>query len=175
MRHRPCRRAKKRGRPRKKGDKVNWAALDGTRLPLVHTDADKRVRSAQVWAKCLGSMVKWVAVEYLREDSTMAVRKPYFCTDTERDWQWVLERYGLRFPIESSAMPNNSWASPTAKAPTGPRSRTISTSPGLPSRSQRQPTTCPCQRKKEGHSLWPNSSHTITTLPSLSDFRWCAE
>lgn len=92
--------AKKRGRPRKKGGKINWGALDEVQLPMVHTDAEKRVRSAQVWVKCLGRTVKLVAVEYLREDGTMMTRKLYFCTDPERDWQWILERYGLRFQIE---------------------------------------------------------------------------
>ena len=91
---------KKRGRPRKKGGKLYWGALDEAQLPLVHTDAEKRVRSAQVWVKCLGRAVKLVAVEYLREDGTMMTRKLYFCTDAERDWKWILERYGLRFQIE---------------------------------------------------------------------------
>ena len=92
--------AKKRGRPRKKGDKVNWGALDEAQLPLVHADAEKRVRAAQVWVKCLGRTVKLVAVEYLRQDGTMMTRKLHFCTDPEREWQWILERYGLRFQIE---------------------------------------------------------------------------
>lgn len=90
----------RRGRPAVKGKKINWDEVDNDKLPLVYEDEEKRVRSSEVWVKCLGRRVLLVAVEYLREDGTMLCRKLYFCTSAVKDWQWVLERYGIRFQIE---------------------------------------------------------------------------
>ena len=90
----------RRGRPAVKGKKINWDEVDNDKLPLVYEDEEKRVRSSEVWVKCLGRRVLLVAVEYLREDGTMLCRKLYFCTSVVKDWQWVLERYGIRFQIE---------------------------------------------------------------------------
>lgn len=91
---------KGRGRPRVKGDKVNWSKVDETALPLVMEDQDKRVRSGHIWVKCLRSVVMLVAVEYLRPDGSTQCHKLYFCTDTAKNWEWILERYSLRFQIE---------------------------------------------------------------------------
>jgi hypothetical protein len=89
-----------RGRPPVKGEKVRWNNIDEAQLPLVCDDAEKRVRTGRVWVKCLGRIVKLVSVQYLKEDGSVQCHKLYFCTDSEKDWQWILERYGLRFQIE---------------------------------------------------------------------------
>lgn len=91
---------KGKGRPRVKGDKIHWSDLDEARLPLLYQDQEKKVRTGKVWVKCLGRIVKLVSVEYLRADGSVQCRKLYFCTDTEKDWAWILERYALRFQIE---------------------------------------------------------------------------
>lgn len=91
---------KGRGRPRIKGDKVQWSKVDEVALPLVAEDQDKRVRSGRVWVKCLRRIVKLVSVEYLRPDGSVQCHKLYFCTDVDKNWEWVLERYSLRFQIE---------------------------------------------------------------------------
>lgn len=91
---------KGRGRPRVKGEKVNWSKVDETALPLVTEAQDKRVRSGRVWVKCLRRVVRLVSVEYLRPDGSVQCHKLYFCTDVDKNWEWVLERYGLRFQIE---------------------------------------------------------------------------
>ena len=91
---------KRRGRPAVKGDKIKWDAIDESKLPVVYEDKEKRVRSAKVWVKCLHQVVKLVAVEYLREDGSLQSRKLYFCTDTDKLWDWILDRYGIRFQIE---------------------------------------------------------------------------
>ena len=89
-----------RGRPAVKGAKIKWGAVDEARLPVVYQDQEKRVRSAPVWVKCLGRIVRLVAVDYLRADGSLQARKLYFCTDQAKEWDWILERYGIRFQIE---------------------------------------------------------------------------
>lgn len=89
-----------KGRPAVKGAKIKWDNLDEARLPVVYADEEKRVRSAKVWVKCLRRVVRLVAVEYLKEDGSLQSRKLYFCTDTHKTWEWILERYGIRFQIE---------------------------------------------------------------------------
>ena len=89
-----------RGRPAVKGAKIKWGAVDEARLPVVCQDQEKRVRSAPVWVKCLGRIVRLVAVDYLRADGSLQARKLYFCTDQAKEWDWILERYGIRFQIE---------------------------------------------------------------------------
>jgi hypothetical protein len=91
---------KGRGRPRVKGEKVNWADVDNAALPVVAEDEDKRVRCGLVWVKCLRRLVVLVAVEYLRHDGSLQCHKLYFCTDLSKGWEWILERYSLRFQIE---------------------------------------------------------------------------
>ena len=90
----------KKGRPRKKDGKVDWANVDGGRLPVVCEDCEKRVRCGLVYVKCLKRTVRLVAVDYLKEDGTLFTRKLYFCTDTGRSTEWVLERYHGRYWIE---------------------------------------------------------------------------
>ena len=92
--------AKKQGRPRVKGEKVRWNEVDDTKLPLVRQDAKERVRAGEVYVKSLKRTVRLVAVEYLKEDGSLQSRKLHFCTDTARDWVWILEAYYLRFQIE---------------------------------------------------------------------------
>lgn len=91
---------KGRGRPRVKGAKINWSNVDEVALPLVAQDQDKRVRSGPVWVKCFKRVVMLVAVEYLRPDGSVQCHKLYFCTQVEKNWEWILERYSLRFQIE---------------------------------------------------------------------------
>lgn len=90
----------KKGRPRKKDGKVDWANLDEGRLPVTYEDGEKRVRSGLVYVKCLKRTVRLVAVDYLKEDGTLFTRKLYFCTETGRSAEWVLERYHGRYWIE---------------------------------------------------------------------------
>jgi len=73
-----------RGRPAIKGMKINWMEVDNDKLPLVHEDEEKRVRSSEVWVKCLRRRVLLVAVEYMRENGTILCRKLYFCTSVLR-------------------------------------------------------------------------------------------
>ncbi len=88
------------GRPRKKDGKIDWANLDENRLPIVMQDETAKVRSAIVYVKCLKRQVRLVAVDYLKEDGSLQTRKLFFCTDIERDFDWVMERYHGRFWIE---------------------------------------------------------------------------
>ena len=89
-----------KGRPAVKGAKIKWQELDEEKLPVVYSDSHKRVRTAQVWVKCLRRIVRLVAVEYLKADGCLQCQKLYFCTDTTQTWAWILERYGIRFQIE---------------------------------------------------------------------------
>jgi hypothetical protein len=91
---------RRKGRPAVKGEKIQWDKVVEEKLPLVHSDAEKRIRSAPVWVKSLGRIVRLVAVEYLKEDGRLQSRKLYFCTDREKDWKWILDRYGIRFKIK---------------------------------------------------------------------------
>lgn len=91
---------RRQGRPAVKGDRIQWNAVDDAQLPVVSEDKEKRIRSAKVWVKCLSQIVKLVAVEYLKEDGSLQTRKLYFCTDIDKSWEWILERYGIRFQIE---------------------------------------------------------------------------
>lgn len=89
-----------KGRPRVKGDKIRWSALDEEHLPLVYQDLEKKVRTGKVWVKCLKRIVRLISVEYLKADGSVQSHKLYFCTDTEKDWAWILQAYALRFQIE---------------------------------------------------------------------------
>lgn len=91
---------KGRGRPKSKGDKIDWEKIDDQKLPLVHEDKEKRIRSAKVWVKCLMRLVKLVAVEYLKADGSLQCRKLYFSTDIDMEWSEIFSSYGLRFQIE---------------------------------------------------------------------------
>ena len=91
---------RKKGRPKKKDGKVDWASPDEGRLPVAYEDGEKRVRTGLVHVKCLKRTVRLVAVDYLKEDGTLFTRKLYFCTDPERTFEWVLERYHGRYWIE---------------------------------------------------------------------------
>ncbi len=83
-----------------KGAKLDWSKLDDSKMPLLFEDSQKRVRAGKIYVKCLGRIVQLLAVEYLREDGSVQARKLYFCTNSEMTWEWILERYGLRFQIE---------------------------------------------------------------------------
>ena len=74
--------------------------LDEECLPLIYQDQEKKVRTGKVWVKCLKRIVRLVSVEYLRADDSVQSHKLYFCTDTEKDWTWILQAYALRFQIE---------------------------------------------------------------------------
>lgn len=63
-------------------------------------DETAKVRSVIVYVKCLKRQVRLVAVDYLKEDGSLQTRKLFFCTDIERDFDWVMERYHGRFWIE---------------------------------------------------------------------------
>lgn len=89
-----------RGRPKSKGDKIDWEKIDDKKLPVLHEDKEHRIRSAKVWVKCLSRLVKLAAVEYLKTDGSLQCRKLYFSTDIEMEWFEVLSDYGLRFQIE---------------------------------------------------------------------------
>lgn len=91
---------RKQGRPRKKDGKVDWNNVDGQRLPVLKQDGEKIIRSGLVYVKCLKQTVLLVAVDYLREDGSLFTRKLYFCTDTQRTAEWVLDRYHGRYWIE---------------------------------------------------------------------------
>jgi len=91
---------KKRGRPRKKGEKLDWQNIDDTKLPLIHSDSEKRVRSANVYVKALKRTVLLVATEFLRPDGSMLCRKLFFATDLKAQPMRVLEQYRCRFQIE---------------------------------------------------------------------------
>ena len=89
-----------KGRPRVKDGKLDWGNIDGERLPVVEQGPRMLVRSGLVYVKCLKRTVRLVAVDYLKEDGSLFTRKLYFCTDTDRTAEWVLERYHGRFWIE---------------------------------------------------------------------------
>jgi hypothetical protein len=91
---------KKRGRPRKKGEKVDWQNIDDTRLPLIHSDTEKRVRAGKVYVKALKRIVLLVATEFLREDGSMLCRKLFFATNLDAQPMRVLEQYRCRYQIE---------------------------------------------------------------------------
>jgi len=91
---------KKRGRPRKKGEKVDWANIDEAQLPIIFTDDEKRVRSGKVYVKSLKRIVMLVATEFLRPDGSMLCRKLFFSTNVEAQPLRVLEQYRCRFQIE---------------------------------------------------------------------------
>lgn len=74
--------------------------LDEEKIPLMYEDAEKRVRTGEVWVKCLRRVVRLVMVEYLNGKGEMKSRKLYFTTDRVKTWQWVLKRYRIRFQIE---------------------------------------------------------------------------
>lgn len=88
------------GRPRKKDGKIDWKNVDQQRLPIVHQDAEKIVRSAKVYVKSLLRTVLLVAVEYLKADGTLQTRKLYFSTNLEHTFSFVLDCYQCRFQIE---------------------------------------------------------------------------
>jgi hypothetical protein len=90
----------KRGRPKKKDGRINWDKLNEERLPIVFQNKDKVVRSALAFVDCLKRMVKLVAVDYLKEDGSLLTRKLYFCTDVDKTYDWILERYHGRYWIE---------------------------------------------------------------------------
>lgn len=91
---------RRKGRPRVKGPKIKWDDLDENALPVVWEDSGKRVRSASVWVKCLKRVVRLVSVEYLKGDGSRQSHKLYFSTNAERTYEWILQRYALRFQIE---------------------------------------------------------------------------
>ena len=91
---------RKRGRPRVKAGKIDWKNLDNEALPIVEQDAEKIVRSASVYVKCLKMTVLLVAVDYLKEDGTLQTRKLYFSNRTDWAYTAVLKYYKCRFQIE---------------------------------------------------------------------------
>jgi hypothetical protein len=91
---------RKRGRPAKKEGKIDWKNLDNDRLPIVEQDAEKIVRSALVYVKCLKMTVLLVAVDYLKEDGTLQSRKLYFSNRTDWDFKFILKHYHGRYQIE---------------------------------------------------------------------------
>lgn len=92
--------APKRGRPRKKGGRIDWQNLDDARLPVVLSDGEKRVRAGLVFVKALKRMALLLAVEFLRADGTVASRKLLFSTNLQADPLQVMETYQGRFQIE---------------------------------------------------------------------------
>lgn len=91
---------RKRGRPAKKGGKIDWNNLDNEQLPIVEQDAEKIVRSALVYVKCLKMTVVLVAVDYLKENGTLQNRKLYFSNRTDWDFSFILKHYHCRCQIE---------------------------------------------------------------------------
>jgi Transposase DDE domain len=91
---------RKRGRPATKDGKIDWKNLDNERLPIVEQDAEKIVRSALVYVKCLKTTVLLVAVDYLKEDGTLQTRKLYFSNRTDWDFKFIIKHYQCRYQIE---------------------------------------------------------------------------
>lgn len=91
---------RKQGRPAKKAGKIDWKNLDNDRLPIVEQDAEKIVRSALVYVKCLKMTVLLVAVDYLKVDGTLQTRKLYFSNRLDFHYSCILKYYQCRFQIE---------------------------------------------------------------------------
>ncbi len=91
---------RKRGRPATKDGKIDWKNLDNERLPIVEQDAEKIVRSALVYVKCLKTTVSLVAVDYLKEDGTLQTRKLYFSNRIDWDFKFIMKHYQCRYQIE---------------------------------------------------------------------------
>lgn len=89
-----------RGRPKIKGEKIDWQNIDNQSLPIVKQDKEKIVRSAKVYSKSLKMIILLVAVDYLKEDGTLKTRKLYFTTRISENFQFVLDVYQIRFQIE---------------------------------------------------------------------------
>lgn len=90
----------KRGRPRKKGGRIDWQNPDETRLPLLYSDAEKRVRSGLVYANALKRVVRLVAVEFLRPDGCVQARKILFSTNLKTGAEQIEQCFQGRFQIE---------------------------------------------------------------------------
>lgn len=90
----------KRGRPRKKGARIDWKSPDETRLPIVFEDGEKRVRAGLVYVKALKRMVNLAAVEFLRPDGVLIARKLLFSTDLKTDPASIERHFKGRFQIE---------------------------------------------------------------------------
>ena len=84
---------RKRGRPAVKAGKIDWKNIDNAALPIVEQDAEKIVRSASVYVKCLKMTVLLVAVDYLKEDGTLQTRKLYFSNRTDWAYTAVIKYY----------------------------------------------------------------------------------
>lgn len=90
----------KRGRPRKKGARIDWKNVDEVRLAIVFSDAEKRVRSGLVYANALKRIVRLVAVEFLRPDGSIQARKLLFSTNLKTEPTQIEQCYKGRFQIE---------------------------------------------------------------------------
>lgn len=90
----------KRGRPRKKGARIDWKNLDDTKLAIVFSDAEKRVRAGLVYANALKRIVRLVAVEFLRPDGCVQARKLLFSTNLKTEPAQIEQCYQGRFQIE---------------------------------------------------------------------------
>ena len=93
-------RAPKRGRPRKKGARIDWKNPDESRLPVVFENGEKRLRAGLVHVKAFKRMVKLAAVEFLRPDGTLIARKLLFSTDLKTDPVLIERQFKGRFQIE---------------------------------------------------------------------------
>lgn len=86
--------SKKRGRPKTKGEKVDFKDL--SLFQLINQDNDQIIYSAIVYSKALKKDIRITYVQYLK----MKTNKIYFSTDTEMDPLEILKIYRTRFQIE---------------------------------------------------------------------------
>ena len=91
---------RQRGRPKVKGERMDWQCPCADRLPIVKQDKEKIARSGKVFCKSLKMNILLVAVDYLKADGTFKNRKLYFSTQTDAKPQTILEIYQIRFQIE---------------------------------------------------------------------------
>jgi Transposase DDE domain len=89
-----------RGRPKIKGDRIDWKKINDDLLPIVKQDLESIVRSAVVYSTNLNMLIRIVVVDYLKSDGTLGKRVIQFSTDPNSTWEFILEAYGLRFQIE---------------------------------------------------------------------------
>jgi hypothetical protein len=90
----------RRGRPCKKGARIDWNNLDNERMPIVFADSEKRVRSGLVFVKALKRSVLLVIVDFLDKNGQPIARKLLFSTNLEAKPLDVLKIYRGRFQIE---------------------------------------------------------------------------
>lgn len=92
-------RTKSKGRPKQYNGKIDYHNIEDKYMPIVCALKEEQIRTAIVYSKSLKMKIRLVMVCTPNKKGKWS-HKLYFSTQTDQNWQEILEFYRLRFQIE---------------------------------------------------------------------------